>query len=446
MAQVLGLPGKLIDRCAESAVVTASALKQGADWALNFNRRRILTATERMYPRHYRLLDGGSKRIIRAFLDPETVSNTYSMLGGRGGMNVESEYRSSRAEVVRYLLDVAGSEATFDNSFVEVQRDADGADATEGPERWFFINGIATGRDLARRNVTALYRMFRRPFTLIHNPTHGLLEDLVECALQKFTNINTEPVARAFLHIADALLDDRVEAVVVIAHSQGTMVMGDVLDLIYGSFSPRCFELTNMYKEEFESFMSTSTGTVNSAQLQERQRRLREKGGAVVEKLQLYMFSNAASRMCYLDPERRIPHIESYANEHDIVARLGVLARPAFHHEDLLHIDGSLFTCRRYGHLLNAHYLPEFERGHYELRVERPDGYVGTSIHDPVQGNPCLAHPDHVPGPRKSRLFTHYERAQRERGGEAMPLKIAPASMLGAPARNLAARQRDLQA
>jgi hypothetical protein len=44
----------------------------------------------------------------------------------------------------------------------------------------------------------------------------------VESVLQKFTNINSDPSARAFVEIADALLEDAVKKVCVVAHSQGT--------------------------------------------------------------------------------------------------------------------------------------------------------------------------------------------------------------------------------
>jgi hypothetical protein len=132
-------------------------------------------------------------------------------------------------------------------------------------------------------------------------------------------------------------------------------------------------------------------------------------------KLELYMFAGAASRMCYIDETQKIPHIESFANEHDIVTRLGSLARDDFHKEDLIRIDGSLFTCDRYGHLLNAHYLPDFVRGNYRLRNDKVEECIGASVHDPVRGNPCLKHPKWVGGPAVSKLRDHYEKAQHGR-------------------------------
>jgi hypothetical protein len=175
-----------------------------------------------------------------------------------------------------------------------------------------------------------------------------------------------------------------------------------------------------MNDEDFAKFLLISNGVVSSGELREVVDKLKAaasrdslRGTSILQKLQLYMFANAASRMCYLDPQHRVPHIESYANEHDVVTRLGVLAKDDFHREDLLRIDGSLFTCDRYGHLLNAHYLPEFCADRYTLCTEGPEKSVGTSVHDPVLGNPCTKHPKHVPGSGISRLRELYVAAQR---------------------------------
>lgn len=116
-----------------------------------------------------------------------------------------------------------------------------------------------------------------------------------------------------------------------------------------------------MNLEEFEEFMRSSHGTVKSYDLHRCWDALKDQGDLVRRKLELYMFANAASRMCYLDEKARLPHIESYANEHDIVTRLGSLARDEFHEKDIVRIHGTLFTRRCYGHLLNAHYLSDLD-------------------------------------------------------------------------------------
>jgi hypothetical protein len=408
--EIFGWPGKLADRTVEGVVVGANLTRQVATWFVNINRLRILPFTERRYPDYFKTMDGGDKRLMRAFLDPESISNTVSLLGGMQAPRGQSEFGISPRAIMHLLQDALGTEAAFDNSFIERN---DGAQT--GAERWFFINGIVTSRELAVRNVDALRRLFDRPFTLIHNPTQGFTNDLVESALQKFSNINTEPAARAFLAIAEALLNDTVENVVVVAHSQGTIVMGDALDLLYCSIDRKYFDRTNMNDEDLEVFMNYSSGTVKSAELKEMAERLEARGPGVLAKLELYMFANAASRMCYIDEKQKYPHIESFANEHDIVTRLGSLARDDFHNEDLIRIDGSLFTCDRYGHLLNAHYLPDFERKNYTLSKPNKEPCIGMSVHDPVLGNPCTKHPKHISGPAESKLFARYEAAQAGR-------------------------------
>ena len=405
---IFGVFGKLADGAVESVVIGSCLTKQVVNWLVNINRIRILGFTEQHYPGTFEQLDGGDKRVLRAFLDPESLSNTYSLLVGAGSLNTASEYRISSADLVHLLHDTMGTEATFDNSFVERK---EGPDAFPH-ERWFFINGIATSRELARRGARRLQDMFGRSFTLIHNPTQGLTNDLLESAMQKFTNVNTEPVARAFVEIAKALLDAETRKVVVVAHSQGTIITGDVLDLLYLSIDQRFFDRSNMNDEDLAEFLTVSSGTVKSGELRQLSAELREAGLEVLKKLELYMFANAASRMCYADPEQRFPHIESYANEHDIVTRLGSLARDDFHKEDLIRIDGSLFTCARSGHLLNAHYLPDFERNRYELLLGHDGRCIGSSVHDRVHGNPGPKHRLHRTGPEAPRLRDYLNGAE----------------------------------
>src|SRR5262249_49444321 len=137
-----------------------------------------------------------------------------------------------------------------------------------GKEQWFFINGIGTDKDLALKNAERLRDLFAKEFITIYNPTQGLLLDLAESALQKFRNVNTEPVARAFIEIATALADNNVNKVVVIAHSQGTIITGDVLDLIYYAIEPQnYYKYTNMNKQDIDDFLKASHRTIKSDEL-----------------------------------------------------------------------------------------------------------------------------------------------------------------------------------
>jgi hypothetical protein len=103
-------------------------------------------------------------------------------------------------------------------------------------------------------------------------------------------------------------------------------------------------------------------------------RRLKPVTPTELAKLEVYCFANCASEMNYIDRDLKLPKIESFGNEHDLVARLGMLAPdpddcdikiagPRFRH------DGA------WGHLLNAHYLIDIDK---EQR-QRSDRAGGSS-------------------------------------------------------------------
>ncbi len=85
---------------------------------------------------------------------------------------------------------------------------------------------------------------------------------------------------------------------------------------------------------------------------------------AELRKLEVYCFANCANTMPYILPahgdQAPVPWIESFGNEHDLVARLGMLAP---HGTDRgVHIDGPRYMRKDgWGHFLNAHYLVEIE-------------------------------------------------------------------------------------
>lgn len=85
---------------------------------------------------------------------------------------------------------------------------------------------------------------------------------------------------------------------------------------------------------------------------------------AELGKLEVYCFANCANHMDYLGGfqygEKPIPWIESFGNEMDIVARLGMLAPdPAGRN---ISIQGPRYIRPgAWGHLLNEHYLLPIE-------------------------------------------------------------------------------------
>jgi hypothetical protein len=91
-------------------------------------------------------------------------------------------------------------------------------------ERWLFINGICTDKRMAQLNAEMLSQMFCRPLTILYNATDGWAFDLMESAVGKGWDGVTEAAAANLDEVVAALLDPGVERVVLIAHSQGTIL------------------------------------------------------------------------------------------------------------------------------------------------------------------------------------------------------------------------------
>ncbi|KAI9708273.1 MAG: hypothetical protein M1828_003091 [Chrysothrix sp. TS-e1954] len=102
-------------------------------------------------------------------------------------------------------------------------------------EKWIFINGISTSRNMMERSCSAISATFKRPVTGIHNRSWGLIGDLIECLIQRSFNYETEDVRVAYECLKSHLEDEGVRKIVVIAHSQGGILISLVLDRLYAS-------------------------------------------------------------------------------------------------------------------------------------------------------------------------------------------------------------------
>lgn len=236
---------------------------------------------------------------------------------------------------------------TFRPSTIEEVPDNWGSTTSFPHEEWFLINGILTNDELARMNARYLAHLFRRPITVMQNVTSGALVDLFECAAGKMHIVSTEAAKVALPAVHAALVDPNKERVVLIAHSQGTIIAANVLE-----------RLAELAAGEVPPAGSSREG-------------LRPLTDAEIAKLEVYAFANCATKMRYIDAERRVPWLESYANEWDLVARLGAIAPDREAAE--IEIDGPVFWRRgALGHLLNEHYLIPVERK--QVRGQRPGG------------------------------------------------------------------------
>ncbi len=260
-------------------------------------------------------------------------------------------------------------------------------------EKWFFINGVMTNDDVAQLNAAYLSDLFHRPITLIQNSTCGLISDLAECALGKQWRRTTEAVRKAFPAIHAALKSEK-EKVVMIAHSQGTIIASVVLQLLEAITQPAPAQ------PEALAF-AAPLGYAGPIFIFPEEYQLDPKDFAALTenelaKLEIYCFANCANTLKYLRPDRAVPWIESYGNEFDIVARLGMLAPRAQKWQ--IEIDGPRYVHpRAWGHLLNEHYLPDIER-QQKVRY-RPGGKGGSAPYELLNAEQF---PQHTP-----RLFNY---------------------------------------
>ena len=187
-------------------------------------------------------------------------------------------------------------------------------------EAWLFVNGILTDDEVAQLNAAYLADLFHRPSTLIQNSTDGFVWELAECADEKAFGQTGEAATVAFPAIYDAVKDPEKERVVVVAHSQGTLIAAVVLRLMEFSYRPgRGLPAARRERKAVRTELR-SVGV--GLDLEE----FEAVGRHELAKLELYCFANCATKMRYVDATAQTPWIESFGNEYDVVARLGMLA------------------------------------------------------------------------------------------------------------------------
>lgn len=211
-------------------------------------------------------------------------------------------------------------------------------------EAWFFINGIATDKELLKLNGKYISKLFQRPIELIYNPTQGPFLDLLECMTGRTFDFISGPGAYALERISAALSDPEKSRVILMGHSQGGIILSNVVAALIERYSG------------------------------EKKR---------MAKLEVYSFASACDHMPVdpeLDtPERRVPYIEHFANTGDLVANLGVL-------EERLPINGKVYISEKQGHFLNAHYLPGIEAKQYAWHGARGKRHHDARLFEYLNG------------------------------------------------------------
>jgi hypothetical protein len=259
----------------------------------------------------------------------------------------------------------------------------EGRDTASGftGEQWFFINGILTNQDVARMNAAYLVQLFHRPMRVLWNSTDGAGVDLLECASEKL-GATGEDVDSAFHPLLDAIAHPQKKRVVIICHSQGTLITAVLLRLIKGVYLRTAAgapgQLTRADREIIRRRAAAEGLTVDP-------KRLEPVGRDELATLEVYCFANCATDMNYIDPRLSIPRIESFGNEHDLVARLGMLAPQGKRRH--VEIAGPRFRHNgAWGHLLNAHYLRDIDQAQRQ-RSRATDATVDAAPYVLIEGS-----------------------------------------------------------
>ncbi|RDW89839.1 uncharacterized protein DSM5745_01614 [Aspergillus mulundensis] len=203
-------------------------------------------------------------------------------------------------------------------------------------EHWVYINGIACGQTWFQSNIDRLAYTFGRKITGVHNPSTGLVFDVIQCLIQRDFAYATQDVREAYTLLRAALLNPDYTKVVLITHSQGGIEAGLIIDWL-----------------------------------------LDELPQGLLRKLEVYTFGNAANH--FNNPYRALPrtqkdnsdtilpqiqqpnentdktilHIEHYANARDFVSLWGVLNFSNIPNRFMGHV----FVREGSGHMFNQHYL-----------------------------------------------------------------------------------------
>ncbi|KAL9572086.1 hypothetical protein ACKAV7_003803 [Fusarium commune] len=210
-------------------------------------------------------------------------------------------------------------------------------------EKWLFVNGIAGEYYWLYLACRKLARQYSRHITGVFNRGDGIFWDLVECAGERTDQGNgnaskqseivkrtdTSKAAQKILKdkLEEALKSEKVEHVVMIAHSQGCLLLRLVLQ-----------DLLTYSDDKFKTRMKNS--------------------------LCIFTFGNPSLDWKARDPAAtplasHVLRTEHFANETDFVAKLGVLRayRPPNSDPDIGYSDESVFVNKEWrGHLFGSQY------------------------------------------------------------------------------------------
>ncbi|KAK7520136.1 hypothetical protein IWZ03DRAFT_412909 [Phyllosticta citriasiana] len=194
-------------------------------------------------------------------------------------------------------------------------------------EHWVFINGVAVGKYWLQANIDRLARIFRRQVTGVHNPTNGLIFDLIQCMIERNFSYSTQDVRDAYKVVKEALLDPSRKKIVLILHSQGGIQGSLMVDWLLAELPDDILRKVEVYT------LGCAANHFNNPHR--------------------HLGSDRQEGQPPTANEKAIRYIEHYANDGDMVAQWGVLYFTRVPNRFM----GRLFERQGTGHLLNQHYL-----------------------------------------------------------------------------------------
>ena len=246
-------------------------------------------------------------------------------------------------------------------------------------ERWFYINGITTRSvnhvpDCAyltntfrshaglQQDIDNLSATFGRAVTGIHNRSFGLPFDLIECLIQRSFSYHTSDVRVATASLTMALEDPTVTKVVVLAHSQGGLILSLVLDHLYTVLPAGIFTKLEIYTMgSAANFFHNPLIKHFSANVEQSPKGVRSFSKSATAPAALITTAeqdvNIDTDMHHPEiPNQLIHTIEHYVNGLDLVPRWGVLYSILLGTE--CDYSGRVFVHEHAsGHLFDRHYL-----------------------------------------------------------------------------------------
>ncbi|KAE8367277.1 hypothetical protein BDV27DRAFT_124081, partial [Aspergillus caelatus] len=268
-------------------------------------------------------------------------------------------------------------------------------------ERWIFINGVAVGHHWLQNNIDRLAYTFGRKIIGVHNPTDGIVFDVIECLIQRNFTFATPDTRDGYAITKATLLNPKYEKVVLILHSQGGIEGSLIIDWLLDELPESVLRKLEVY-----TFGNAANHFNNPYKSLLGSRELRARG------------STTSDQDASVQAEKSVLHIEHYVNAFDFVCVWGVLQFARVPNRYM----GRIFVQSGSGHQLNQHYLDTMFTLGPDRRVLDTNEFMEMGART-VEYEKIL--PKHVRHERSEVLVTNKRPSDRNRTIPASPLGLA---------------------